>query len=170
MSLRLLDGEECLFLTRPHWRRLIAPAVVLILISGLAGFAAGSVPAWSIRSELRWAIVAVAGIGVVWGSLLPFLRWSTTTYALTTRRLVVRDGVLVRRGRDVPLSRVTDVSFRQGPIDRAFGSGVLVVESGGEQPPLVLRDLPDVEEFQRQLTLRLVSRQSPKQRPDRLGS
>ena len=43
----------------------------------------------------------------------------------------LRDGILTRNGRDIPLSRITDVSFRKGVLDRLLGSGTLVVESAG---------------------------------------
>ncbi len=65
--------------------------------------------------------------------------------ALTTRRLRVREGVLTRRGRDIPLVRINDVSFAKGPLDRLLGSGRLVVESAGEHGQIVLRDIPRVE-------------------------
>ena len=38
-----------------------------------------------------------------------------TTYELTTRRLRLREGVLSRKGRDFPLLRISDVSFRTAP-------------------------------------------------------
>ena len=61
--------------------------------------------------------------------IAPVLRWRTTTYELTTRRLRTRFGILTRRGRDIPLSRINDVSFERGPLDRLLGAGRLVVES-----------------------------------------
>ena len=46
---------------------------------------------------------------------------------------------------DIPLSRVTDVSFRKGVLDRLLGSGTLVVESAGEHGELALTEIPHVE-------------------------
>jgi uncharacterized membrane protein YdbT with pleckstrin-like domain len=75
----------------------------------------------------------------------PVLRWRTTTYELTTRRLRVREGIVTRHGRDIPLARINDVSFEKGPLDRLLGSGRLVVESAGEHGQIVLTDIPQVE-------------------------
>jgi membrane protein YdbS with pleckstrin-like domain len=80
--------------------------------------------------------------------MVPVLRWRTTTYELTTRRLRMRDGIVVRHGRDIPLARINDVSFERGPLDRLLGSGRLVVESAGEHGQIVLRDIPRVERTQ----------------------
>src|ERR1700748_981628 len=57
----------------------------------------------------------------------------------------LRDGILTRHGRDIPLSRVTDVSFRKGILDRLLGCGTLVVESAGGHGELTLHDIPPVE-------------------------
>ena len=81
-------------------------------------------------------------------SAVPFLRWKTTTYQLTTRRIQLRNGILTRSGRDFPLIRISDVSFSQGPVDRLLGTGRLVVESAGEHGQLILNDIPDVQEVQ----------------------
>ena len=76
------------------------------------------------------------------------LRWQTTTYELTTRRLRLREGILSRSGRDFPLIRISDVSFSHGLIDRLLGCGQLVVESAGEHGQLVLTEIPQVEKVQ----------------------
>jgi membrane protein YdbS with pleckstrin-like domain len=76
------------------------------------------------------------------------LRWRTTTYELTTRRLRMRDGIVTRHGRDIPLARINDVSFERGPLDRLLGSGRLVVESAAEHGQILLRDIPRVESVQ----------------------
>ena len=80
--------------------------------------------------------------------IVPVLRWRTTTYELTTRRLRTRYGLVTRRGRDIPLARINDVSFEKGLLDRLLGAGRLVVESAGEHGQIVLRDIPQVEQVQ----------------------
>ena len=59
--------------------------------------------------------------------------------------------VLSRHGRDVPLTRVNDVSFQRSFVERLFGSGTLIVESAGERGQVVLKDVPDVEGVQRDI-------------------
>ncbi|HEX9519595.1 MAG TPA: PH domain-containing protein, partial [Streptosporangiaceae bacterium] len=84
---------------------------------------------------------------VIWFGT-PFLRWRTTIYEVTTRRLRLREGIISRSGRDFPLNRISDVSFSQGLLDRIFGCGRLIVESPGETGQLVLTEIPDVQRVQ----------------------
>ena len=81
----------------------------------------------------------------MWWLTYPLLRWRTTVYELTTRRIRLRDGIIARNGRDIPLSRITDISFRKGPLDRLLGCGTLIVESAGEHGELILTEIPHVE-------------------------
>lgn len=148
---RLLgEGEEVVLALRPHWKELTLPVLVLLVVSPLATFAATLVPDGSARPWLRLAIVAVAALVVLRWTLWPFLVWITTSYVVTDRRLITRYGVIARIGRDMPLSRVNDVTFEHSSIlERVLRCGTLVVESAGERGQLVLRDVPRVEEVQR---------------------
>ncbi|HMG65184.1 MAG TPA: PH domain-containing protein, partial [Streptosporangiaceae bacterium] len=99
----------------------------------------------------RLGIGAVAVIAAIVFTAVPFLRWRTTTYELTNRRLRLRSGILTRSGRDFPLARISDVSFSHGVLDRILGCGRLVVESAGEHGQLVLTEIPRVVDVQAQL-------------------
>ena len=90
-------------------------------------------------------------IAILVVGFMPFLRWATTSYTLTNRRFVMRHGILSRSGRDIPLTRVNDVSFEHGIVQRVFRTGTLIVESGGEHGQLVLKSIPRVEYVQNQL-------------------
>ncbi len=98
---------------------------------------------WATAERLALAVVAIALL--MWWLMYPVLVWRTTVYELTNRRMRLRDGILTRNGRDIPLSRVTDVSFRKGVLDRLLGSGTLIVESAGEHGELRLTEIPRVE-------------------------
>jgi uncharacterized membrane protein YdbT with pleckstrin-like domain len=148
---RLLgDGEEVVLAMRPHWKEMFLPVIVLLVVSPGASFLAAIVPESSAQKWLRLAIAVVAALIVLRWCVWPFLRWITTAYVVTDRRLITRIGVVARLGRDMPLSRVNDVTFEHsGILERILGCGTLVVESAGERGQLVLRDVPKVEEVQR---------------------
>lgn len=48
-----------------------------------------------------------------WWSIIPYLRWRTTTITLTNFRLITRTGILNKTGANVPLARVNDVRFER---------------------------------------------------------
>ncbi len=82
-------------------------------------------------------------------SIRPWLRWVTTSYVVTTHRVVIRAGIVSRTGRDVPLQRLNDVTFHHGLVERLlFRSGTLTIESAGERGQVVLDDVPRVEDVQ----------------------
>ena len=85
---------------------------------------------------------------VVWLVVRPFLRWLTTTYTVTNRRLITRTGILTRRGHDIPLPRISDVAYEHGLVDRMLGCGTLVVSDASEHGPVRLPDIPHVEQVQ----------------------
>ncbi len=133
----------------PHGKTLVRPAAVLLLIIAVALIVIiflpqNSTDLWPVRLAVGVAALAAA---IVWFGV-PFLKWRTTTYEVTNRRLRLREGIVSRSGRDFPLNRISDVSFKQGLIDRLFGCGQLIVESPGEQGQLILNEIPDVRQVQ----------------------
>ena len=148
----ILDEDEKVIRNlRQHWRRVAGPVVLAPIVVGLASYGWFSLPDNSARKVLRWIILAAALIILVGWSLRPFLVWLTTRYVITDRRVLMRTGVLSRNGRDVPMSRVNDVSFSHTVIERLFGSGTLVIESAGERGQVTLTDVPHVEAVQREI-------------------
>ena len=144
------DGEEVVMAMRPHWKEMFWPAVVLILTSPVATYLAAIVPDGSAQKWLRLTIGVIAILVVLRWTVWPFLKWLTTSYVVTDRRIITRVGVIARLGRDMPISRINDVTFEHsGILERVLGCGTLIVESAGERGQLVLRDVPRVEEVQR---------------------
>jgi uncharacterized membrane protein YdbT with pleckstrin-like domain len=136
--------EQPVLLLHPHWKTLIRPVLVAVLVLAVALVAVAAIPSGAGR--LAVAVIAILAL-MLW-LIVPVLRWRTTTYELTTRRLRTRFGIVTRRGRDIPLTRINDVSFEKGVLDRLLGAGRLVVESAGEHGQIVLTDIPNVEYVQ----------------------
>jgi membrane protein YdbS with pleckstrin-like domain len=132
----------------PHWKTLLRPFLLLALIVAATIALLVLLPTGHNLGVARAAIGAVALVAAIIWFGIPLLRWKTTSYELTTRRLRLRAGILTRTGRDFPLIRISDVSFSHGPIDRLVGAGRLVVESAGEHGQLVLNEIPQVEHVQ----------------------
>jgi uncharacterized membrane protein YdbT with pleckstrin-like domain len=148
LSRKLLnDGEHVILSTRTHVKALLLPAVVLIIVAGLAGYLS-SLPNGDHANVWRWVTWVIAGVLIAWFTVAPFLRWLLTTYTFTSRRLITRTGVFTRRGHDIPLNRISDISYEKSLIDRMFGCGTLVVSDASELGRVELRDIPRVEEAQ----------------------
>lgn len=151
---RLLgDGEVIVTEMKPHWRALIIPSVVLIAVVFAATWLAlmwGSWFAGTVGSIGRWAIVIVSVSLVVVFAVRPFLFWITTQYVFTNRRIITRAGLIAKRGRDMPLSKVNNVSFEISVFGRLLNYGRLEIESAGDED-LIIDDVPNVESIQREV-------------------
>jgi len=144
----LSEGEHSVLILHPHWKILLRPTLILILVALAAAAALVLIPQGRYTGSGQIAVGVIAVLAVLIWFLVPFLRWQTTTYELTNRRLRLRQGILSRSGGDFPLIRISDVSFSHGLIDRLLGCGRLVVESAGEHGQLVLTEIPQVEKVQ----------------------
>jgi uncharacterized membrane protein YdbT with pleckstrin-like domain len=147
----LQDDEEVVYNLRPHWRKVVIPVLLLPVVVGLATYGWFALPAGGTRGPLRDVIAAAAIVLLLYLTVRPFIFWLATRYVVTDRRVMMRHGLLSRTGRDVPLTRVNDVSFARTPVERLFGSGTLVIESAGDRGQVVLRDVPHVEAVQRDI-------------------
>jgi uncharacterized membrane protein YdbT with pleckstrin-like domain len=141
----LAVGEEYVAVLHPHWKTLVRPVALTFLV--VAALLTGEIliPSNQGAAIERLVLAVVAVVLLMWWLMYPILRWRTTVYELTNKRMRLRDGIITRNGRDIPLSRITDVSFRKGLLDRLLGSGTLIVESAGEHGELTLTEIPHVE-------------------------
>lgn len=122
---------------RPHVRALILPTVLLVAVAAAFGYLGGSFP----ETWQNLTAVGVAAVLVLVGWLMPFASWLARHYTITTRRIVIREGVFVRTRQEVLHSRVTAVTVRQGPIQSVIGSGDVVLERDN-LASVVLSDVP----------------------------
>lgn len=101
---------------------LFVAAIILWLSGSLEGqLASAVVPAW---------VVVTAGLGwalYVW----PERHYRRTSYILDPQGLQIRTGVYWRTVMSVPRSRVQHIDVSQGPIERTYGLGTLVVYTAG---------------------------------------
>jgi uncharacterized membrane protein YdbT with pleckstrin-like domain len=163
----LSQGEHLVLKLHPHWKTLLRPVLVLVLIVVAAPALLLLLPAHASTLPVRLAVAAAALLAAIIWFGVPLLRWWTTSYELTNRRLRLREGILSRRGRDFPLIRISDVSFSHGLLDRLLGCGRLVVESAGEHGQLVLTEIPRVQEVQSTLFQLVEDEQARLAREDR---
>jgi uncharacterized membrane protein YdbT with pleckstrin-like domain len=147
----LTEDEKIILEFHPHWSTLVSTIFWGIVALVAAAAVIFFIPDGGSQTIIRLVVAAVGVVLVIVVGFLPFLRWVTTTYTLTNRRFVMRHGILSRSGRDIPLTRVNDVSFEHSLIERMLGTGTLVVESAGEHGQLVLKKIPRVEYTQNQL-------------------
>lgn len=152
ISSKLLNpGEKILVSTRTHVKALFGAvfAFVLLLAVGVVGQIYIDV------TVIDWIIWGLVAVGMVAWVLLPVAVWLSSSYTFTDRRLITRQGIITRTGHDIPLSRISDIAYERGLIDRLLGCGTLVISDASTHGSVTVHDIPDVEQTHRIVTNRL---------------
>lgn len=124
---------------RSHARRLLWPALVLIGVTGATAYFYGN-----LRAPFEdWMLLTAAGAVVLVLVVLPFVIWLSRTYTITTRRVIVREGLGSRRRRELSHTRGYSISVRRGLLQRIWGTGTITL-SNGVDAPLRLLNVPSV--------------------------
>ena len=147
----LTEGEKVIVRLRTHVKALI-PAVIWLIVLLIAPFLVSRLfrdrQVHDITMTVTWGIVALL---ILWLVIWPFIAWLTSHFTITNRRVSHRHGVITRKGRDIPLHRINDISSERGLVDRMFGCGTLVVSDATQQQGMILHDVPNVERVRVQL-------------------
>ena len=131
----LNEDEELLAELHPHWIFLFGPlfssigvwaAIIVILILW------NNPPGWT-----SYPIIILALIPGLW-LLGRYIRWRSYDVALTSTRILVRQGITGRDTIQLRLQRITEVNLRQTLIERMLGTGSLVIAVQGEDDSMTL--------------------------------
>ena len=131
----LNDDEELLAELKPHWIFLFGPlftsigvwaAIIAILILWQ------NPPGWT-----NYPVVIFALIPGLW-LLGRYVRWRSYDVALTSTRILVRQGIFGRDTVQLRLQRITEVNIRQELFERLLNTGSLVIDVQGEDDSLTL--------------------------------
>lgn len=148
ISQKLLNpGESVVIDTRTHVKALIWPLLLLVLLLAFGTWAQVRIDNSTAPLVIWVALLAL----IVWFVLRPVATWMTATYTFTDRRLITRSGMIVRRGHDMPLARISDIAYEFGLVDRMLGCGTLVISDASTHGQIKLHDIPQVEEVQRKV-------------------
>lgn len=109
VSENLMPGERVVFETKIHPIIFLWPAIILALgLLVLEGGAAGV----AILIAISWAASA-------------FVRRSTSEFAVTDRRLIVKVGVISRRTLEMQLTKIESLGIDQSILGRILGYGTV---------------------------------------------
>lgn len=154
----LVPGESVAYRARLHWI-VVAPAVLVggildltgagLLIATLAGREPGS------QASVPMILLATALvlIGSAW-TAIGIIQWKATEITITTRRVLIKTGVLHRHTTEVLLAKIESVSIDEAPIARMLGFGKVTIHGTGGTPGTFER-IADPHEFRRQVQIQI---------------
>lgn len=115
----LMDGEQIVYEARQHWIIYWMPA--LLLVVAIAQFA---IPFDLLAQAIIALVLAI--IAGIWALNI----YGGRKYILTTKRLILKRGIVRRDSLDLILRRCEGVSIRQSIIGRMLDYGTVVVSTG----------------------------------------
>jgi membrane protein YdbS with pleckstrin-like domain len=136
----LLDNEDVPVITRRHWAVLVEPGVKSVPVLLLGG--------WLFLLDPANRLTSFAGLLLVLGALiylgLRVAEWWMRHFIVSTRRVLLTSGVLVRTVTLLPLRRITDLTWQETPFGQLLNYGTFRFESAGQDQALRhLTYLPD---------------------------
>lgn len=116
----LMTGEKVIYRTKLHWVIFISPALLLIL--GLILFAT--------NGTLGGIVTGSGAIGLI----IAYLNESTSEFAVTNKRVIIKVGIIKRNSLDTVLKKVESITVNQPIVGRMFDYGSIVVSGSGGTP------------------------------------
>jgi len=157
----MMPGESPIRVTRQHWTVFIgsglasvaALAIGIVLLVVTPGTAGGHD-----LHDVKLFIGLGLGVVVLAIALVRWVQWRSTSYTLTSHRIISRRGVLSRYTESIALDRIQDSSVHQRVLGRVFGFGDVELESAGRDGAEVLHHVADPSGFSRDLLLAIEAR------------
>jgi uncharacterized membrane protein YdbT with pleckstrin-like domain len=147
---RLLNDYETVAVDlHPHWWYFAQPVAALIgsmLFGVLAKIYADGTG--TLRVAVVYFVIALIVASMAW-VVVRYLKWTTTSFVITSDRLIFRTGVVSKMGVEIPLERINTIHFSQKVFERLTGSGDLIIESGGEDGRQRFTDIRRPDQMQK---------------------
>jgi membrane protein YdbS with pleckstrin-like domain len=150
----LLPDETAVVATRRHWAVLIEPTLKFLpfLIAG----------GWLLLFDPENRVTSSAGLLVILGALgyygLRVGEWWMRHFIVSTRRVLLTSGVIVRTVTLLPLRRITDLTWKETLLGQVLGYGTFRFESAGQQQALSeITFLPGADVLYRRVSALLFS-------------
>lgn len=119
----LLPDEQILFRTRKHLIIFFYPVVVTIF----ALIVTPSLYANPLMVNIVWTPWAVAAI--LWFAV--WLNYITSEFAITNRRVMMREGIFVRHSNEVRIATISQVNVEQSIFGQVLNYGTVSIHTFG---------------------------------------
>jgi uncharacterized membrane protein YdbT with pleckstrin-like domain len=143
----LLPQEQVVYRARLHWIVYVTPAVLIGL--ALIIFLVAAANSATAGGAVFGGFILVIGL---YSLLMRWIRMKTSEFAVTTKRVVIKVGLIRRHSLELLLRQVEGIRVDQGLLGRVLGYGTIVVGgTGGTAEPFP--EIASPLEFRRQVQM-----------------
>ena len=128
----LLPHERQVISVHQHPAVLIMPIFEVLVGLAIAGWLSTLTHGNGVALAVIWILWAVLLLRLLW----KVLDWSLNYFVITSQRLLLAQGFLLRKVNMMPLAKVTDMSFQRSAMGQLLGYGEFIVESAGQDQAL----------------------------------
>ena len=140
----LLPTERRVIRVRMHWAVMANNLILTGLFLLLMIVAQSYLPESALVDNLTFYLALAAVVRFTTQTIL----WWIERIVITDKRVMLAEGVITHNVGMMPLSKVTDLTFRRTFMGRLLGYGTLIVESAGQIQALnKIRYMPRPEEI-----------------------
>ncbi|WP_034275014.1 PH domain-containing protein [Haloechinothrix halophila] len=141
----LLDTERRVIRIRRHWATLLWDSFETAALLAIAVMVSYLLPPslWVLQNVLWYAALLVI-LRFIW----IVMEWWVETLVVTDKRFIMTKGIFTTKVLMMPISKVTDLTYKRTAAGRMLGYGTIIVESAGQIQALNHIDyLPKPEQF-----------------------
>ncbi len=129
----LLPHEHQVITVRMHPAMLLGPIGLVLAGLVVAGLLSSSVAHGNGGAlDIIWLAWSLLLLRLIW----KVANWSVDYFVVTSQRMLLVTGLVLRRVAMMPLTKVTDMTFKRSATGRLLGYGEFVVESAGQDQAL----------------------------------
>lgn len=146
------QNEQVIFLTRKHAFVILDDAIIDGLIAALMIAVAAYFKWW-------WPVLGLPLPALHFG--WKYLSWKASLCLVTTRRVVVIEGVLSKKSVDSSLEKINDVKLTQSLWGRLFGYGTIDILTASEEGVNHLTHIANPLEFKKAMLNQKETKEHP---------
>jgi uncharacterized membrane protein YdbT with pleckstrin-like domain len=124
----LQPGESVVYQTKVHWWIYLRAVSLILIAIVLAAISVNTRPELRLALRIGAVLVTVVALPIL---LRAFIRRATTELAVTSRRVIHKEGLFRRNTFEMNLSQVESVGVNQSILGRIFGFGELSIFGSG---------------------------------------
>lgn len=121
----LVPGERVLYRAHPHWITYLG-AILIFMLFTLAAWGLGQASP-DMPRELVFLIFIIGTIPLI----AAYVRYRSSEYAVTDKRVLIKSGILTRHTLETLLTRVENISVEQSLLGRILDFGTIQVTGTG---------------------------------------
>lgn len=130
----LLHDEKLIYFTSPHWV-VFLPSLLAFLASGLFWYFGPLFVPIDTLVFRNWSFIELVSVGVllfaIYWFIGAFIFYRFSEYAITDRRVILKEGFIERRAVEIFLRRLEGINIEQTVVGRILDYGTLIVIGTG---------------------------------------